>query len=76
MEGNVATFRVESVQKQERMAMNGDPIPVYIAWVRTTKGASGRITVPADVWEGDGLVEHLQAEADNLDKAFNLINGG
>jgi len=72
----MATFRVEAVQKQDRLGPTGDPVPTYVAWLKTTKGASGRITVPVDVWEGDGLAEHLQAEADKLDKAFNLINGG
>lgn len=71
----MATFRVEAVQKQDRLGPTGDAVPMYVVWLKTTLGAGGRIEVPASVWEGDGLAEHLRAEADNLDKAFNLING-
>lgn len=71
----MATFRVEAVQKQDRLGPTGDAVPTYVVWLKTTKGASGRITVPVDVWEGDDLEHHLKAEASKLDKAFNLING-
>jgi len=72
----VATFKVEAAQKQERLGPTGDPVQVYVAWLKTDRGASARVTVPVDVWEGDGLREYLQAEADKLDKAFVLINDG
>lgn len=72
----MAGFKVEAAEKQERMGPTGDALPVYVVWLKTNKGAKGRIVVPVDVWEGDGLKEHLQAEADKLDKAFNLVNGG
>jgi len=71
----MATFRVEAVQKQDRMGPTGDAIPTYVVYLKTTKGASGRIEVSPSVYEGDGLREHLQAEAAKLDKAFDLING-
>lgn len=69
-------FKIEAVQKQDRLGPTGDAVATYVAWVKTKLGAKGRIEVPAAIWEGDGLREHLQAEADNLDKAFVLVNGG
>jgi len=72
----MATFAVEAVQKQDRLGPTGDAVATYVVWLKTALGAKGRIEVPVSVWEGDGLREHLQAEADNLDKAFVLINGG
>lgn len=72
----MATFAVEAVQKQDRLGPTGDPVPLYMVWLRTTLGAKGKIEVPVATWEGDGLREHLQAQADNLDKAFVLVNGG
>lgn len=71
----MATFKVEAVQKQDRLGPTGDPVPMYIVWLKTALGASGRIEVPAPVWEGDDLEHYLRVEASNLDKAFVLING-
>ncbi len=71
----MATFKVEAVQKQDRLGPTGDPVPVYVVWLKTSLGASGRIEVSAPVYEGDGLREYLTTEAETLDKAFVLING-
>ena len=68
----MATYTVEAVQKQDRLGPTGDPVPVYVVWLKTTMGATGRIEVPASGWEGDDLGAYLQDQADNLDKAFNL----
>lgn len=72
----MAGFKVEAVQKQDRLGPTGDVVATYVVWLRTTLGAKGRIEVPVSVWEGDDLKAHLQAEADNLDKGFVLVNGG
>ena len=72
----MATFTVEAVQKQDRLGPTGDAVSTYVVWLRTTLGSKGRIEVPAATWNSDGLREHLQAEADSLDKAFVLVNGG
>lgn len=71
----MAGFEVEAVQKQDRLGPTGDGVPTYVVWLRTRLGAKGRIEVPAATWEGDSLREYLQAQADNLDKAFVLVNG-
>lgn len=70
----MAGFRVEAAKKQARMGPTGDAVPIYVVWLRTALGGTGQVEVPVSVWEGDGLREFLQAEADKLDKAFLLIN--
>jgi len=66
----MAGYKVEAAQQQDRMGPTGDSVQVYVVWLKTDLGASGRIEVPALVWEGDDLAAYLQAKADNLDKAF------
>lgn len=70
----MASFTVEAAQRQDRMLPNGDTKQVYVVWLKTDRGASGQVTVPSSVWEGDELGSYLQAEADKLDKAFVLVN--
>lgn len=71
----MASYKVEAVQRQDRLRPDGGTSQVYVVWLTTNLGAAGTVTVPAPVWEGEDLAAHLQGEADKLDKAFYLVNG-
>jgi len=71
----MANFKIDAAQRQDRLRADGGTTQVYVVWLETARGATGRVTVPASVWESDGLAEFLQTEADKLDKAFLLVNG-
>jgi len=71
----MSTFTVEAARKQDRMRADGGTKTVYVVWLETERGATGRVEVPAAIWESDGLKGHLQVEADKLDKAFLVVNG-
>lgn len=71
----MATYKVEAARRQDRMRPDGGTSQVYVVWIETDLGATGQVTVPAAIWDGDGLQEYLQAEADKLDKAFHIVNG-
>lgn len=68
-------FKVEASQRQDRLRPDGGSTQIYIVWLTTDLGASGSVSVPAKVWGSDDLGAFLQAEADQLDKAFHLVNG-
>lgn len=70
----MASFKVVSAQRQSRLRPDGGTSQVYVAWLETARGATGSVEVPQSVWESDQLREYLQAQADELDKAFVLIN--
>lgn len=71
----MANFTVESASKQDRLRRDGTRKTVYIVWLSTTKGASGSIEVSPEMWESDGLKDHLMAEAKKLDRAFDVLDG-
>lgn len=71
----MATFRVESASKQERMRPDGGRKTVYVVWLETDRGATGSVEVSPEVWDGDNLREFLTAEAAKLDKAFSVLDG-
>lgn len=68
------SFTVESASKQDRLRPDGGTKTVYVVWLETSKGATGRVEIPADVWESDQLKTRLEAEAANLDRAFDLMS--
>jgi hypothetical protein len=70
----MATFKVVSAQKQDRLRPDGGRATVYVVWLETAKGATGSLEIPEAVWAGDGLKEYLEDQASVLDKAFDLIN--
>jgi hypothetical protein len=70
----VASFKVISAQRQQRLRPDGGTTDVYVAWLETARGATGSVEVPAAVWQGDNLREYLQEQADTLDKAFVVVN--
>jgi len=72
----MANFKITSASRQQRMLPGGNTTQVYIAWIETAAGATGSVEIPAATWEGENLKGYLQAEADKLDRAFNLINLG
>lgn len=72
----MANFKVDASRRQERMRADGGTVQEYVVWLQTDRGATGTVKVPASVWEGDDLMAYLQTEADKLDKAFKVINGG
>lgn len=69
-------FKVDAARRQERLRADGGTVQEYVVWLQTDLGATGSVSVPAAVWEGENLKEYLQAEADKLDKAFIVVNGG
>lgn len=71
----MATFKVESASKQDRMGPGASTKTVYVVWLETDKGATGSVEVSKAIWESDDLKAFLTAEAAKLDKAFDLING-
>ena len=68
-------FEVEATQKQSRMLPDGSNTQVYIVWLKTQRGAKGQVEISKAVWQSDGLEQALEEEAEDLDKAFELING-
>lgn len=67
-------FKVVSVSKQQRLRPDGGTTTVYIAWIETSRGATGSVEVSEVIWESDDLKAHLEAEAAKLDKAFDLFD--
>lgn len=72
----MATFKVVSANRQQRLRPDGGTTTVYVAWLETELGASGSVQVPANIWESGTLKAFLEAEAEKLDRAFHLINEG
>lgn len=70
----MASFKVVSAQKQDRLRPDGGRTTVYVVWLETSKGATGTLEIPESVWTGDGLKVYLEEQAADLDKAFDLIN--
>jgi len=65
-------LEIVSSRKQESLLPDGGTRPEYVVWIKTDKGASGSVTVPAAVWDSDGLKDFLVTEADRLDRALAL----
>ena len=72
----MSDFTVDAARRQERLRADGGTVQEYVVWLQTDLGATGSVRVPAAVWEGDDLKAYLQIEADKLDKAFIVVNGG
>jgi hypothetical protein len=66
-------LKVVSASKQDRLRPDGGRTTVYVVWLSTTKGASGSIEVSPEIWESDGLKDHLMQEAAKLDRAFDVL---
>lgn len=67
-------FKVVSVSKQQRLRPDGGTTTVYVAWLETSRGATGSVEVSEVIWESDDLKAHLEAEAAKLDRAFDLFD--
>jgi len=66
-------YKISNPTRSERYG-NGDvKVIEYRVHIVTDRGASGDVTIPESVWTGDGLRERLDQEADNLDKAFIVL---
>lgn len=68
----MAKVEIVSSRRQESLLPDGGTRPEYVVWLKTLKGATGSVTVPADVWDSEGLRDFLLAEADRLDRALSL----
>ena len=69
-------FKVVSARKQDRLRPDGGRGTVYVVWLETERGAQGSFEIPEAAWLGDGLKAVLQADADTLDRAFDLTEEG
>lgn len=68
----MAKVNVTAARRQERLRPDGGTTTVYVVWLETSKGATGSVDVPVDVWEDGDLKAYLVAEGEKLDKAFTL----
>jgi hypothetical protein len=68
----MAGYEVTDTREISEMTPGGGRRTLYRVWLRTLRGATGTVDVPAGDWQKDKLPAILQTKADQLDLAYNL----